>query len=91
MHALDTGVILCRLSMAIEERAREAWRQGVIKEVSHALSGNRYDYVLVFLSVYIPRSFYLFHLFRRSYIKIKLDKAFEGCTGKAADVTFYKF
>ncbi|RUS81112.1 hypothetical protein EGW08_011098 [Elysia chlorotica] len=32
IHALDTGVILCTLSMAIEERAREAYRQGVIKE-----------------------------------------------------------
>ncbi|KAK3712510.1 hypothetical protein RRG08_002840 [Elysia crispata] len=32
VHALDTGVILCRLSLAIEERAREAKRQGIIQE-----------------------------------------------------------
>ncbi|GFS17544.1 growth arrest-specific protein 2 [Elysia marginata] len=32
VHALDTGVILCRLSLAIEEKAREAKRQGIIKE-----------------------------------------------------------
>ena len=56
IYALDNGVILCRISMAIEKKAREIENRGELNEVSNLIIDTLFLIFCTFLFVLCPYS-----------------------------------